>query len=386
MSKIVFFCIPAHGHTNPTLKVVEALCRRGHEVTYYSFEPFRAPIEAAGARFVGCDGYDVKGIQADGAEVARDIVAAAKLIASTTLSMEEQVTRELTALKPDVIVADSVAYWGKLFAQKLGIPLVISNTTFAFNRHSAKVMKQGFGDLVKTLVKMPRASRALKPLRERGYAAKGFLDVISVDDTTPTVVYTSRLFQPSADTFSDKFTFVGPCLRDSAAPWPKGSRPLIYVSMGTVIGGEGDFFRRCVEAFRDGSRDVVMSVGEGAEIGALPENIRAYPRVDQLSVLQSADVFITHCGMNSASEALCYGVPLLMRPLTQEEGGVANRVSELGAGIMLEDTSPKAIREAADALLNDDARRAAAGKIADSFHRCGGAEAAADAILAAIHA
>ena len=32
MSKIVFFCIPAHGHTNPTLGVVRELIERGHEV------------------------------------------------------------------------------------------------------------------------------------------------------------------------------------------------------------------------------------------------------------------------------------------------------------------------------------------------------------------
>ncbi len=49
MSKIVFFCIPAHGHTNPTLGVVRELVSRGHAVWYYSYEPFRAKIEAAGA-------------------------------------------------------------------------------------------------------------------------------------------------------------------------------------------------------------------------------------------------------------------------------------------------------------------------------------------------
>ena len=36
MSKIVFFCIPAYGHTNPTLGVVRELTARGHEFRYYS--------------------------------------------------------------------------------------------------------------------------------------------------------------------------------------------------------------------------------------------------------------------------------------------------------------------------------------------------------------
>ena len=45
MSKIAFFCIPAHGHTNPTLGVVRELVSRGHEVHYYSYEMMRKKIE-----------------------------------------------------------------------------------------------------------------------------------------------------------------------------------------------------------------------------------------------------------------------------------------------------------------------------------------------------
>ena len=37
----MWFCIPAHGHTNPTIEVVRELVKRGHEVRYYSFDEFR---------------------------------------------------------------------------------------------------------------------------------------------------------------------------------------------------------------------------------------------------------------------------------------------------------------------------------------------------------
>lgn len=52
---IAFFCIPAHGHTNPTLAVVRELTARGHTVRYYTTEAFRAKVEAAGAVFVPFD-------------------------------------------------------------------------------------------------------------------------------------------------------------------------------------------------------------------------------------------------------------------------------------------------------------------------------------------
>lgn len=60
MSKIVFFCIPAHGHTNPTLGVVRELIARGHEVWYYSYKIMQEKIESTGARFVVCDDYDTE--------------------------------------------------------------------------------------------------------------------------------------------------------------------------------------------------------------------------------------------------------------------------------------------------------------------------------------
>ena len=382
MSRIAFFCIPAHGHTNPTLPVVKALTDQGHEVAYFSFEPFRARIEAAGARFIPCDGYDIR-MDASGAAVATDIAASTELIVKATLSMEADVLKQLEALKPDVVVADSVAFWGKLFAGKLGIPCVCSTTTFAFNRYSSRIMKQGLGDLIKLMIKLPRTKRMLKPLRDRGYAAENILSIVQNDNDTDTVVYTSPEFQPNADTFSDRYTFVGPCIRESGAAVEKGDRPLVYVSMGTVMEGEEDFCRRCVDALA-GRYDVILSMGSQAAVdalGALPEGVRACPSVDQIAVLKSADAFITHCGMNSVSEALWFGVPPVMRPLTPEEGGVAFRVAELGAGVRLEREDAASIRAAVDRALSDEGIHRGVKAISDSFHRCGGAKAAAEAIV-----
>ena len=53
--KIMWFCIPAFGHTNPTIEVVRELVRRGHEVRYYSFEMFREKIIDTGAEYIACD-------------------------------------------------------------------------------------------------------------------------------------------------------------------------------------------------------------------------------------------------------------------------------------------------------------------------------------------
>lgn len=386
MSKIVFFCIPAHGHTNPTLGVVRELVKRGHQLWYYSFEPMREKIERAGARFIPCDEYDSERHidPSDAARVGSDLAFSTKLLVDTTLALDETVCRHMAEIKPDCIVADSMAVWGKAAAMKLGIPFVSSTTTFAFNRYSSKIMKQSGKEFFKMLLSMPRLNREVKRLQRCGYPMKNVLELISNDNDTHTIVYTSPEFQPCADTFSDKYAFVGPSIRPAESGFEKKRDKLVYISMGTVNNDMLPLYRSCIEALADSGHQIVISAGEATEIaklGAVPENVEIYPRVDQIAVLQKADVFISHCGMNSVSESLYFSVPLVMLPQTKEQQGVAARVNELGAGILLAETSPEAIRAAVEKVLAADCYRQAAEKISRGFRACPGAKAAADKIL-----
>ncbi|MBQ2857823.1 MAG: hypothetical protein IJE78_12015, partial [Bacteroidaceae bacterium] len=171
MSKIVFFCIPAHGHTNPTLGVVRELVARGHQVWYYSYNTMREKIESAGAIFVSCDDYDMeqKLTPKDSVRVGKDLAFSTKILVDTTLALDDKVCADMEQLKPDCIVADSMAVWGKAVAMKLGIPFVSSTTTFAFNQHSAKIMKQGIGELFKMVFSMPKITKQIKRLQDKGY-------------------------------------------------------------------------------------------------------------------------------------------------------------------------------------------------------------------------
>ena len=389
MSKIVFFCIPAHGHTNPTLPVVKELVELGHEVYYYSFNDFKEKIEGAGAHFISCDDLDL-GMEetADAADrVGKDIVFSTELIVKSTLAFDEFAMEQMKQLKPDVIVGDSVAYWGKLTAMKLGIPFVSSTTTFAFNQYSSRIMKQSLGDLIKLLFQMPKTKKILKPLRDKGYPAESVLTIVQNDNDTNTVVYTSPEFQPCSDTFSDKYAFVGPCIREAKEVLDKTREKRVYISLGTVNNAMADFYKNCVKAFADSEYEVIMSVGNDTDIaslGALPNNIRVFPSVDQIGVLQQTDVFLSHCGMNSANESLYHSVPLVMFPQTPEQGGVAFRIGELEAGMYLDKNDSESIRSAVETVLNDEKYKKNAATIAESFRKSGGAKVAAQAILKAI--
>ena len=389
MSRIVFFCIPAHGHTNPTLGFVRELVSRGHEVWYYSYNILREKIEEAGARFVSCDDFDAERRidPKDAARVGKDLVFSTKLLVDTTLALDDTVCRHMEELKPDCIVADSMAVWGKTVALKLGIPFVSSTTTFAFNQHSAKIMKQSPGQLFGMLFSMPKINRDVKRLQDKGYPVRSVLDIIQNDNDTHTIVYASPMFQPCAETFSDKYAFVGPSVRPAVEGVPKKCGKRIYISMGTVNNVMLPLYRSCIESLAGEDRELILSVGDQVSmdaLGSLPENVRVFHHVDQIAVLQEADVFITHCGMNSVSEALYYGVPLVMLPQTSEQGGVAERVRQLGAGILVKKPTAPAIAEAVETLLKGEAYKENAQKLSVDFQSSPGAAGAADKIEAVI--
>ena len=385
MAKIVFFCIPAQGHTNPTLGVVKELVRRGHQVWYYSYSLLREKIEAAGATFVACDEFDAELhlTPREAAKIGSDLALSTRVLTDTTLALDDVVCRHMEELKPDCIVADSMAVWGKAVALKLGIPFVSSTTTFAFNQHSAKLMKQSPMQLLSLIFSMPKINKCIRRFQEKGYPIHSVLDIIQNDADTHTIVYTSPEFQPCAETFSDKYAFVGPSIRPVESDFEKTREKLVYISMGTVNNAMLPLYKRCIEALRGTPYQVVMSVGSQVDLaafGALPENVQVYPFVDQIAVLQKADAFLTHCGMNSASEALYFGVPLVMLPQTSEQGAVAERTNQLGAGLKLAKTDAASIRSAVETVLSDPQYRENAAKIAAGFRRCPGASGAADKI------
>jgi MGT family glycosyltransferase len=105
---------------------------------------------------------------------------------------------------------------------------------------------------------------------------------------------------------------------------------------------------------------------------------REYPSweikfVPQLEVLKRANVFISHGGMNSVSEALYYNVPLVIIPMSANQPFVAYRVSELGAGIFLpkEKINAESLKASVETILHGDNYYENAKKISESFKEAG---------------
>lgn len=389
MKKAAFFCIPAHGHTNPMLPVAAELVKRGNSVRFYSFNEFEEKVKATGAEFISCDVYLPELTKQE--EVGLKNVSTTEMTIQDiriTLRMDSFLDKEFKTFKPDVVYTDSVCFWGKLNAWKHCVPMVVSTSTFAFNQLSSQYMKNSPGELADMILGLPRISRELKTLRSYGYPVKSALSLVQSDNQTDSIVYTSRRFQPYADSFSDHYAFVGPSVFSNAVPNKTKERPLVYISLGTVINDRPDFYTKCIEALQEQNVDVVISCGNAIDreaLGTLPDNIQVYPYVNQLDILSRADVFITHCGMNSVSESLYMAVPMVLYPQTSEQKAVARRVTEIGAGTVLMNDSTDGIQASVQEILNNAAYAVAAEACSTDFRSCTGASGAAEFIENAPH-
>ena len=177
---------------------------------------------------------------------------------------------------------------------------------------------------------------------------------------------------------------MGPSIRPATEKIEKNRDKLIYISMGTVNNDMMSFYKSCVSALANTDYQVIMSVGNLVTIGdfgKIPENISVFQYIDQIAVLEKADVFVSHCGMNSVSESLYFEVPLVMLPQTSEQKGVAERASQLGAGIKLDKSDGASVLSAINKILSDSTYKKNAKKIAEGFKNSSGAKGAADKII-----
>lgn len=162
---------------------------------------------------------------------------------------------------------------------------------------------------------------------------------------------------------------------------------MVYVSLRTLFNADASFYQDCFQAFADAPFEVILSTGtvvKREQLGNPPANFIVASHVPQVEVLQRVRVFVTHGGMNSVSESLSSGVPMLVVPQMSEQHIVGRQVASVGAGICLkkEAVTPELLRTSIQQLLHDDSFRSCAAIVQQSFLKAGGVTRAADAIFA----
>jgi MGT family glycosyltransferase len=395
--KAIFFNIPAQGHINPSIGLISELMRRGEQVTVVNSEETRAQFAPTGAPFIpypADDELNRISQRASGGDIAGNALAlteiGARLIPWTLQLFERE--------KPDYVIFDSLCAWAKQAADIVGLPNVATLATFVLTPGSLRAIPPSLimNMMVSQLRYMPAYLRVALPV-QRKYGAKMLGLTGAVMSTGAlNVIYTSREFQPSADSIGDNYKFVGTQIADRpySGDFPTDQltgNPLVYISLGTINNQRADFYRACFEAFGSHGGQFILSVGKATNIdslGAIPPNFIVRNFVPQLEILKRANLFITHGGMNSVQESAWFGVPMVVIPQQLEQALVARRVAEIGAGIALGTKPPFGTVTAAELaqavqtiLAAPDSYRIAARRFGDSLQSAGGYVRAVDEIV-----
>ncbi|HYI18851.1 MAG TPA: macrolide family glycosyltransferase [Solirubrobacteraceae bacterium] len=382
MAHITVVGASAPSHILPTVGLVRELAHRGHRVTYAVGAHLTSLVSGAGAEPVPCTSL----LPRDGEAWPEEPIAAMRLFLDEGIHVLPQLTAALDATPPDLVLHDIGGLAGPVAAARWGVRAV--------QLSPAAVAWEGYEEDMAEPIAAMKASPGAAAFYARfgGWLAEHGVDRVP-DDVLGRpehgIVLIPRLLQPQADRVADRFAFVGPVLdgaRLDTETWtpPRDAGRIAYVALGTAFTAQPAFFRACAEALAGDGRHVVLAIGERvdpAALGDLGPAVEVHRAAPQLGVLAHADVFLTHAGMGSASEALWFGVPTICFPQAVDQFANAEQLVALGLGrAITAPEDPAAIRADAEAVAGDAAMAARLAAARAEVRAAGGAAVAADAV------
>jgi len=383
MSRALFVVLAEKGHVHPFIGPAQELARRGHDVGFYAPCDLREPLGRAGfaaERVFGGEGPrppDSNRGQAFAELVgdrARLRAWISAMLVDTVPAEVERLAAVVRAFRPDVIVADPMAYAAPIVAARTGVPWAGVSTSL-----NAVVPEDWTSELITTTRALPRAEL---------FAAYGLTRVtFRVSDWLSP--YLNVAFTTSALIGRD---VPGVLLAGASLPLAArgdegqaidlDERPLVLMSLGSQIYHQPRMFEVVAEASRGQPWQLVLAMGELAHTWAAPQDVRVVAYAPQLALLPRTRVLVTHGGANSVMEGLAHGVPMLVSPICNDQPHNARFIAAAGAGLVcdLAVAGVDEVRARLCALYEDSSARAIAGRIAHSYRAAGGPSAVADAV------
>jgi UDP:flavonoid glycosyltransferase YjiC (YdhE family) len=353
------------GHAEPLLPIANMAVTRGHDVVFAGQQTVVPRLAALGfaTRVVGPDTLAV----GRGPLLAPDRDAEiAVMRESFFLEFGSARAAALRALfeseRPDLVICDEVDVGSIVAAEIASIPCVTVNVIAAGLLNRMDVTGDAWNEL--------RVRNGLE-VDPAGGRLAGTLMVAAIP----------RSFRHPDATSFQQMHFVRPAILDQAAHTRSG-RPLVYATLGTVFNVEsGDLLERLIRAMSTIDADVVVTTGPQIDPGEFTDaapNVTVEQFRPQAEVLRACSAVVTHGGSGTLLAALTLGVPAVVLPMGADQLDNADRVRDLGVGLVLDPVAAVSadIAGAVTTLLHDDDARQRARAVA--------AEAAAQPPLAAV--
>ncbi|MCG3399203.1 macrolide family glycosyltransferase [Staphylococcus massiliensis] len=368
MADVLFINIGPEGHVNPSLPIVKTLVDMGENVTAYVGDGYEDKFKATGANINTLSSETM--LETFLSERRENLFSVINgLVKMYTLALPK-ILANIEGKTFDYIVADSMFSGAYAMAQKLQLPLISLVSSFAET-------EADFDDKIKLISKTV-------PVADKTYEDERFNELIGELNNAMGLELSKRYeimnnpgnmhisavlkgFQFENHAYhDDAFTFIGP--RTSEANQDDTfmddidqSKPIIYISLGTVFNENMAFFNQCIEALKDLDVTVIMSIGntnDVADFEHLSDQFIVRNYVPQKAILKQADVFMTHAGMNSTNEAIMAHVPMLAFPQSADQPFVSKQLEDLGLGVKLNSSTVTVddIKSHVNAILEEKAQ------------------------------
>lgn len=401
MSSILLASVPVHGHVTPLLAIAEGLVRRGDDVRFLTGSRFADRVRASGAQFLSLpesadfddrvmfdelpERAKLKGVQAISFDIDHFFVRPGK-------AQCEAIMAAAAARPIDAVLTDQDFYGAAFLVgyPRPARPAVVMCSVIPLSVSSRDTAVFGLGLPPASVLNRPRnaALTALtRPVARRPLkTANTLFNEIHGTDVPffffDWGVHADALVQLTVPSFeyprSDapaNLHFVGPICALNSPPLPDwwsdldGTRPVVHVTQGTVA--NTDYTQTIAPTLQALAHDdVLVVVATGGRpldtLPPLPANARAATFLPYDELLPRTAVYVTNGGYGGVHYALRHGVPIVATGGKEDKPEVGARVAWSGVGrrIRSEHPSPRALRRAIHAVLNEAHYRTAAKRIA----------------------
>jgi len=353
--RVLFVSLPSLGHLFPLIPIAWAARAAGHEVLVATFGESVGEATRAGLPVVDiAPGMTQRSLFVDFATQKRDLLErmnaddtseelAGVLFGEWGEWVADGAVAHAKTWRPDVVVHERMAPFGRLVAGVLDVPCVrhdlgIERGALAGQlRHmAAALVRHGVPDLVDDSPWIDIAPPSLAPVGRDGWLMRA-------------VPYNG-----------------GAVLPDWAAHPPE--RPRVAVTVGTIVGKRPDgidLLERIIAFAPRVDAEFVIAIDpyDLLKLGAVPPNVRAEGWLPLSALLPTCAAVLHHGGSGTMYAAIDAGVPQLLIPNDGASDRPINAAAVVARGIGLscapDDVTADLVRE----LIGDDRLRVATGEV-----------------------
>jgi MGT family glycosyltransferase len=400
MTRLLAYTAPVSGHLFPATGLLLELHRRGHEVHVRTRGADVEGLTELGLHAAPIDPR-IEALELDDWKAPNPIAALQRLQGWYQANAKVEVGDLRSAIeevRPDALIVDANFQGGAAVAEASRLPWCqYSPFPPVFQSRDAPPYGPGLsparGSLGRArdralnaiLVRLAdhylppvnalRASLGLGPLRhlEEIFLRAGRF-----------ILFTAEPFEYPRSDWPSSVRLVGPLTWEPQAPPPpwldEETSPIVLVTASTVYQRDDKLIATALEGLAGENLAVVATTAAlDPRTFAAPANAQVEAFLPHRPILKRAACVVAHGGMGITQKALAAGVPVCVVPFCRDQFEVARRVEISGAGTRLHHKRLTAgrLRGAVHATID---MRPGAQRVAESFARAGGAQAAADAV------